>query len=230
MPKILVFKHVPYEGPAAISDWAAAAGFEIAEHNWYKSPHAPIDLPEYLIVMGGPMNVDDEQDHPWLTEEKAYLLRAIEADIPILGICLGAQLIAAALGKPVFPNVHQELGWLPLSLTNAAPQHPVLSAFSDQLPVFHWHGDTFELPEGATLLGSTEVCVNQGYAVGKCIGLQFHIEIDGGVLKELIADERLPAWSGPYISKSDDILTDAALHQSACKETLFRLLDRWVNS
>ncbi|MEM1158640.1 MAG: type 1 glutamine amidotransferase [Verrucomicrobiota bacterium] len=227
MPNILVLKHVPYEGPAMIRDWATAAGCDIAEHHWYQIPQAPTSLPEHLIIMGGPMNVDDEQAHPWLAAEKVYIRQAIAADIPVLGICLGAQLIAAALGKHVFPNPHQELGWLPLSRTDAASQNPVLSAFPDQLPVFHWHGDTFELPDGATLLGSTEGCINQGFAIEKCIGLQFHIEISHSVIKELINDTRLPDWSGPYISQPKDILSGAEYHQASCKDTLFDLLDRW---
>jgi len=226
--RILVFKHVPYEGPAAIREWADCSGHEIIEHNWYQTHNPPTSLPEYLIVMGGPMNVDEEQEFPWLMEEKAYLRQAMAANIPILGICLGAQLIAAALGKPVFPNTHQELGWQALACTDAALQHPVLSAFPDQLPVFHWHGDTFELPDESTLLGSTPCCKNQGFAIGKSIGLQFHIEIGHDQLTELIQSQKLPDWSGPFISSPTEILKDATNHQAACQNTLYQLLDRWI--
>lgn len=228
MPRIFVLKHVPYEGPAAIADWAAKAGHELSLHEWYQTPEAPAEFPDYLIVMGGPMNVDDEQDYPWLAAEKAYLRKAIDAGTPVLGICLGAQLIAAALGKKVYPGKYQEFGWLPLSLTSEAAEHPLLSAFPNPLMVFHWHGDTFDLPDGATLLGSTTDCVNQGFAVGKCIGLQFHIEIDQSLLRGLIADHLLPDWQGPYISAPNQIISDASLYHSECKETLFRLLDRWA--
>lgn len=227
MSQLLVFKHVSYEGPAAISDWATLAGFELIEHNWYETPDAPVSLPDFLIVMGGPMNIDDKAEFPWLKLEKDYIREAIAADIPVLGICLGAQLIAAALGRQVFPNSHQELGWLPLSLTEEAKRHAVLSTFPDHLCVFHWHGDTFELPEGATPLGSTPGCSNQGFAVGKCIGLQFHLEIDQPVLRKLISGNYLPNWNGTYVSKPDDILAHSAHHQPTCKNILFRLLDRW---
>jgi len=225
--RILVFKHVPYEGPAAIQDWATAVGHSITEHEWYESPQAPTSLPAYLIVMGGPMNVDDERDYPWLAAEKAYIRQAIDAEIPVLGICLGAQLIAAALGKRVFQNSHQELGWRPLTLADTARRHPALATFPDQLPVFHWHGDTFDLPDRALLLGSTDGCAHQGFAVGKCIGLQFHIEIDQIILKELIESQLLPDWQGPYISRPEQLLSNAARYQSACRDTLFRLLDCW---
>ncbi len=230
MAQILIFQHVSYEGPAAITDWAAAAGHSIKTHEWYISPEAPTELPELLVVMGGPMNVDDTNEYPWLPAEKAFIRQALDADIPVLGICLGAQLIAAALGEKVYPNVQQELGWLPITLTPAARQHPMLCTFPQALHVFHWHGDTFDLPPGAIRLGSTQACLNQGFALGKCIGLQFHIEIDRSVLTQLIADHRLPDWQGSHVSSSENILTDATQYQQPCRETLFRLLDRWATA
>ena len=228
MSRLLVLKHAPYEGPAAIAEWAASQGHELTEHAWYETPQAPTTMPDALVVMGGPMNVDEEDAYQWLATEKEFIRQIIAAEVPILGICLGAQLIAAALGKRVFPNDQQELGWLPLSRTDAASRHPALSVFPDQLSVFHWHGDTFELPDGAILLGSTEGCLHQGFAVGNCIGLQFHIEIDQACLQGLITENRLPAWEGPFIASAESILSDAEQHQTPCRETLFQLLDRWV--
>jgi GMP synthase (glutamine-hydrolysing) len=235
MPRILVFKHVPYEGPATITDWAARAGHVIDIHEWYQTPTAPDELPDYLIIMGGPMNVDEEQEYPWLAAEKTYIRKALDADIPVLGICLGAQLIAAVLGEKVYPGPHRELGWLPLTFAPEASQHSTLRAFtelnsdadSDDVNVFHWHGDTFDLPAGATLLGSTDGCRNQGFAWRNAVGLQFHIEMDQSVLTKLIQEHRLPEWSGIYIASSEAILSDTTKYQTACRKILFRLLGLW---
>ncbi|MEM6885350.1 MAG: type 1 glutamine amidotransferase [Verrucomicrobiota bacterium] len=228
MSNILLFQHVPYEGPETILDWAVESGHILTYHHWNYKPAAPEKMPEALVIMGGPMNVDETSNYPWLATEKQFIRQAIETGIPVLGVCLGAQLIAAALGKTVFPNSHQELGWMPLSLTEEARQHPILSAFPDRLPVFHWHGDTFELPDGATLLGSTEACMNQGFAIGKCIGLQFHIEISHTVLKDLIEENQLPDWQGAYVTSPESIFLDATKYEVDCRKTLYQLLDRWA--
>lgn len=174
------FQHAPFEGLACIEDWAKEQSHTLTSTHWY-SPHTTPDVlaADMLIVMGGPMGVYEETQYPWLATEKALIRDAIAAGKPVLGICLGAQLIAAALGAKVYPNKEKEIGWFPVQFhTDLAPSPTT---------VFHWHGDTFDLPANAVHLAETAVCKNQAFCIGdRVYGLQFHFEITPAAMENML--------------------------------------------
>jgi len=180
--------HVPFEGVGSIAAWAADRGHVLAETHCYagEAPPSPADY-DMLVVMGGPMGVADEQDHPWLVEEKKAIKAAIAADRAVLGICLGAQLVAVVLGGTVTRNPVPEIGWFPVSLTEAGAAEPVLAGLPPTFMAFHWHGDTFSLPPGAVHAATSAACAHQAFVFrGRVIGLQFHLETTPAAMQSLI--------------------------------------------
>ncbi len=181
--------HVPYETPAAVADRAVARGMEVRLHR----PYAGEPLPEHssvgrLVVMGGPMGACDDAVHPWLPAVRDLLASLVARGTPVLGVCLGAQLLAAACGGRVYPGPQAEIGPGRVRLQDAAADDPLLGVVQGRdLEVFHWHGDTFDLPEGATLLASSEKYPNQAFRIANAWGLQFHVELraqDADVVSE----------------------------------------------
>jgi len=170
-----VLQHVPFEGPGCIRTWLDQQGFLISTTHLYRDETLPdIQQIDFLIIMGGPMSVNDEIDYPWLAKEKQLIRRAVDRQIPVLGICLGAQLIASAAGARVFANHQKEIGWFPVHAVNKADS---CFCFPAACTVFHWHGETFDLPDHAILLASSNACSHQAFQIGaNAIGLQFHLE------------------------------------------------------
>jgi GMP synthase-like glutamine amidotransferase len=207
--KIHVLQHVPFEGLGSMAHWIAHKGYHLTFSRLYQNDPLP-DLRafDWLIVLGGPMGVYDEVQYPWLVMEKRMIEAAIRAEKTVLGICLGAQLIAAVLGKNVKPNPEREIGWYPLRLTRAANNTSLFGFFPDELLAFHWHGDTFDIPDSATPLASSEACSNQAFLYGKkVVGLQFHLETTQAAAQALIehcANELTP---GRYIQPPEMILS-----------------------
>lgn len=186
MKKIMVFQHVAYEILGTLNPLLKDAGFRIKYVNFGRHPQMEPSLEGYdgLIILGGPMNVDQHHQHPHLSYEVRVIKHAIKKDIPILGICLGAQLIAKALGARVYPNTEKEIGWYPLSLTEAGKKDPVLGSFQETEKIFQWHGDTFEIPESAILLASSPLCTHQAFRYqDKIYALQFHLEVDQAMIE-----------------------------------------------
>ena len=181
------FQHVPFEGLGSIENWLTGNGYSISSTEFFDPGHR---LPEtgevdLLIAMGGPMSVNDEGKHPWLVEEKRFIADSIAAGKPVLGICLGAQLIASAMGAKVYPNREQEIGWFDVS--GEPGGDPDRFHFPDDFMAFHWHGETFDLPPGAHLLAGNHVCRNQGFQLGSnVIGLQFHLETTEASVQALV--------------------------------------------
>jgi GMP synthase-like glutamine amidotransferase len=170
-----VLQHVAFEGLGSIESWLSHRGAHVTYTRFFESPQLPpltdIDL---IIALGGPMSVNDEKQLPWLLDEKRFVAKAIASDTAVLGICLGAQLIASALGACVYPGREKEIGWFPVF---AAPGVSGAFVFPEDTEVFHWHGETFDLPPGAVHLASSAGCQNQAFQVGsRVIGLQFHLE------------------------------------------------------
>lgn len=181
MRKLLVFQHVPFEILGTLNPLLKRAGFRIRYVNFGREPDATPSLDGYagLIVLGGPMSVYDVEAHPHLVTETRLVREAIERDMPILGICLGAQLIAAALGAEVRPNPEKEIGWYDIQRTAAGCDDPLLGHFADAERLFQWHGDTFDVPAGAVHLATSPTCRDQAFRYGDNVyGFQFHLEVD----------------------------------------------------
>lgn len=191
-------QHVPFEGLASIRGWIERGGHKVSCTRLYAGDGLPRpDTIDLLIVMGGPMGVHDIDLYPWLRAEKDFLRDTIDTGKRVLGICLGAQLIADVLGARVYPNGQKEIGWFPVTRSNGAEQSPLGRLLPACFHAFHWHGDTFDLPPGAVHLAQSDVCQHQAYAIGdRILGLQFHLETTPESAQELIehgADELVDA-------------------------------------
>lgn len=183
--KVQVLQHVPFEGVGSIEAWFGARRAEVGWTRFHEPASALPDPrePDLVIAMGGPMSVNDEAALPWLADEKRFLREAIGAGAAVLGVCLGAQLIASALGARVRRNPEKEIGWFEVRAAPAADGF----AFPERFLAFHWHGETFELPSGAHRLASSEACLNQAFQLGRnVIGVQFHLETTPAGLDAMI--------------------------------------------
>ena len=199
--RVRVLQHVPFEGPAGVATWAASRGHDLEAVRLFEGvrPPAPADL-DLLVVLGGPMGVDDDARVTFLADEKRAIAAAIDAGRPVLGICLGAQLVASVLGARVGPNAHEEVGWYPVTLTEEGAASPLFDGVPSRFAAFHWHGDTFDVPPGAVRAASSEACANQAFAYGdRVAGVQFHPEVTAESLSLMLAHETCGegAWVQP---------------------------------
>lgn len=200
-------QHVPFEGLGSIEGWLKSVGAEVTVTRLFDDPRLPeVDNLDLLIIMGGPMSVNDETGFPWLVAEKEFIREAIEKDKAVIGICLGAQLIANAMGAGVRPNEEKEIGWFLVAgeTTDSAGE---LFSFPEELPVFHWHGETFDLPAGAVRLARSAACENQAFQLGRrVIGMQFHLETTPESARDIVhhcGDELQPSR---YVQSEAEIL------------------------
>ena len=181
MKRILVFQHVPHEDLGTLDYLLRAAGFEIHTVKFWGADPAPGNLEGFaaLIALGGPMGVYEADKHPYLAMETRLIETALDQDLPLLGICLGSQLMANALCARVYPSGIKEIGWYDLAPTPDAQNDPLLRHLRATEKVFQWHGDTFDLPVGAVHLASSPLCANQAFRYGhNAYALQFHLEVD----------------------------------------------------
>lgn len=200
-------QHVPFEGLGSIAPWLEAAGHELTNTRFFESAALPdlkkIDL---LLVMGGPMSVNDEDEFPWLVSEKQFIGEAIHLGKPVLGICLGAQLIASATGARIYRNSFKEIGWFPIYGISSNDRS--IFSFPPSVQVFHWHGETFDLPSGATRLAKSDKCENQAFQISKSvIGLQFHLETTPEAAREIVSNCRNDLVPSEYIQTEQEILS-----------------------
>ena len=193
-----------------LNKWASKNNHELFSTKFYGDFTLPkITSFDWLIVMGGPMGVYDYGKFPWLNTEIEFIQQAIQADKTVIGICLGSQLIAAALGAKVYSNTKKEIGWFPLFKTKAGKQHALLNELPDYLTSFHWHGDTFDLPKDSAHLLRTKACANQAFLYNdKVLGLQFHLEVTPQTLKEITVNCRHELIPQSYIQSEQEILTN----------------------
>lgn len=223
--RVHVFQHVPFEGPAGIADWAKMRSHSLTATYFFENAKPPslTDF-DFLVVMGGPMGANDENKFPWMSGEKKIIAEAIAAGKKVLGVCLGAQLIASVLGAKVYPNAEKEIGWFPVEKTI---ESQLIEHFSKTENVLHWHGDTFDLPKGALRLLSSKACANQAYSFQKnVLALQFHLEMSEISIEAICKNCAHELTNDPWIQKETDILAGrAAIPRNL--ELLYGLLDRF---
>ena len=205
--RINVFQHVPFEGLGSIETWAQGRRHRTAYTRLHAGDAPPQESEfDMLIVLGGPMGVHDEAAFPWLKAEKAAIEKALGKGKPVLGICLGAQLMADVLGGRVYQNRQKEIGWFPVKLEQAALQNWAGRIFPAAFTAFHWHGDTFELPEGAVSLARSEITLHQGFSLGKnALALQFHPEVTEASVEALIVHCGAELQPGPFVQTAEEL-------------------------
>ena len=219
-------QHVWFEDLGIIKEWAELKGFKISSTAFFDNEKLPeIDDIDWLVIMGGPMNVHEEEKYPWLEAEKKFIKDAISRGKKVIGVCLGAQLIANVLGAEVVKNEFKEIGWFPVQKTDV-----VLPEIFDDLPaqamVFHWHGDTFNIPDGAVRVLESSACENQAFTFnkGKVIGLQFHMEVTNDGIVRIIEQCSDDITLGKYVHAKPELINDMHNLNNA-NLIMFRLLD-----
>jgi len=222
--EIFVFRHVPFEDLGRIEPVLRSANLRVRYIDLFDNPARlpALDSAGGLILMGGPMSAND--DLAWLKRELELVAEACRRRLPVLGICLGAQLIARALGARVYRNPVKEIGWYPVYFTEAAASDPLFCGLAGPETVFHWHGETFDLPQGAVWLARSEACPHQAFRWGSAVyGLQFHLE----VTPAMIAD-----WVRQQLNQGDvgglEKLPDPDAYSARMEELSGLVFGRWV--
>ncbi len=225
--RIHYFQHVEFEGLGSIEEWITLSGHHLTTTSFFKNFTFPdVNDFDWLIIMGGSMSVHDEELYPWLKEEKEFIRKVIDAGKTVLGICLGSQLISNALGAKVIKNKEKEIGWFDIQLKPAAQEGDLFFDLGSSIKVFHWHGDTFELPQGAVHLASSEACTNQAYLYNeKVLAMQFHLEPTQQSLQKMMDRCRDDLTTGAFVQTEKEILSNQQLIESN-RKILFTLLDR----
>ncbi len=197
--KVIIIKHIDIEGPGTIGDFLDVNDIPYQIINVFDGQPLPTSLSgiSAVIVLGGPMNVYEEDKYPFLKQEDAFLKKVIIEEVPTVGFCLGAQLIAKAKGAIVKKAPQKEIGWFKITLGANSPSDLLFRGFWEEVDVFQWHGDTFEIPSEAVKLASSELCSNQAFRIGSNIyGLQFHVEV---------TDEMIYQWIDAYRNEVDSL-------------------------
>jgi len=217
-------KHVPFEGLGYMDNWVKNPKHKVTATKFYEDHKLPfVDICDLLIVMGGPMSVNDDHLYPWLKEEKKFVEKAIAKGKKVLGICLGAQIIAEVLGAKVYPNKEKEIGWFPVKFI---PENSSLfTNFPKTETVLHWHGETFELPQGSRHIAKSEACRNQGFTFkDHVVGLQFHMEMTPDSLNVMIENCK------DELKPSTFIQTEEQIRTADFFESNYKLMDQLLNS
>jgi len=217
-------QHVPFEGLGSIEAWLREKGYEISCTRFFASETLPcptdVDL---VIVLGGPMSANNEEKFPWLISEKEFLRRCMDSGKPVVGICLGAQLIAMAMGARVYRNRHKEIGWFPVE--GVPSSHSASFRFPAVFEAFHWHGETFDLPAAGVCLARNEGCANQAFQLGlRVIGLQFHLETTPETVQEMLAHCRGELLPSRYVQSEAVILGATPRYYRAANDLMARVL------
>lgn len=205
-------QHVPYENSGNIEAWAKKKGHSLSKTVLYYDEALPdLDRFDWLVVMGGAMNIYEEREYPFLPREKKFIADAMKANKLVLGVCLGAQLIADAAGGEVTANKHKEIGWHKVTLTPEAKKSQVFKSLPPTFTAFHWHGDTFSIPPGAVRTASSEACENQAFEMnnGRIVGLQFHLESTDDGINRLCKNCGNDLVPGKYVQPKDLLINQA---------------------
>jgi GMP synthase-like glutamine amidotransferase len=191
--KALIYTHHPEEGPGLLGRILGERGWEVKEIRIWKGDKIPEPKPFHLLIlMGGPMSVNDEELYPFLVEEKAFVRRWVGEEKPTIGVCLGSQLIADSLGERVYKGDKEELGWYELIVTEQGKRDPAFWGFPSPFPVFQWHGETFDLPEDAILLATAQDYPHQAFRYKDSIyAFQFHLEVTEEMIRTWLAESEV---------------------------------------
>jgi len=225
--KIHCFQHVEFENLGCINQWIAKNNHLLTYTRFYENSSIPeMEDFDWLIIMGGPMGIYDEDQYPWLIEEKKAIKNAIDTNKTVIGICLGSQLIANALGEKVVKNTEKEIGWFEINLTKQAKTNHLFGGnTAEQMIVFHWHGDTYNLPAHSKHLAYSSCCKNQAFLYKeKVLGLQFHLEVTELSIQRMIKHAGNEMFVGKYIQSEKEIL-DQTNFIEANNNTMFKLLN-----
>ncbi|MCB2220856.1 MAG: type 1 glutamine amidotransferase [Bacteroidetes bacterium] len=224
--KFTIFQHVPYESPGYILDWIKEYGHSFEEVNFYDHPGIPdIRETENLIVMGGPMNIYDDEEYSWLPDERDFIKQSVQEGTKVLGICLGSQFIADAMNAQVFKNEHEEVGWFDVDINEKNLPKKYKGIFPKHFKTFHWHGDTFSLPKGINCFISSEATSNQAFISENVAAFQFHMEMNpDGVVALIEQNETLFGEDLPFVQKPGQMLHMNKYHASN-RKILFQFLD-----
>ena len=226
--RVHVLQHVPFEGLGSIDPWLEERGATISYTRFFEDPHLPhLDAIDMIIAMGGPMSANDESRFPWLKPEKQFVHDAAVQGISVLGVCLGAQLIASAMGARVYRNPAKEIGWFPI---RAVPIPEGSFCFPQECVVFHWHGETFDLPAGAVRLAESDACKNQAFQFRhNVIGLQFHLEVtpeSASAMLETCRDDLVP---GPYVQSEIELQAVPISSYQAINATMNKVMSYLID-
>jgi GMP synthase (glutamine-hydrolysing) len=227
MKKLLVCQHVAHEILGTLNPLLKRAGFRIRYVNFARHPDAQPSLDGYdgIVILGGPMSANDTDRLPHLATEMNLIEQAMHRNLPVLGVCLGAQLIAKTLGAAVYPNPEKEIGWYDVSPTRDAESDPLLAEFCQSEKIFHWHGETFDIPRSTHHLAFSALCANQAFRYGANVyGFQFHLEVDEPMVHRWLA----LAEHGNELSGPDWRIDPERIHRETPQhiERLHQLSDR----
>ncbi|AKB18593.1 MULTISPECIES: type 1 glutamine amidotransferase [unclassified Methanosarcina] len=227
--KIQVLQHSALNTLGTIEEYAKTRGYPLESTRFYETKNHPsLDSFDLLIIMGGPMGIYDYAENPWLRDEKAFIKQAIDAGKPVLGICLGAQLLADILRARIYENGHREMGWFPVKAAWKEENKPqFLKGLPEEITVFHWHSRTFDLPEGAVHLFRSEGCKNQGFIYGgMVVALQFHPEVHEERIESMIWRFGGELGNGPFTQRKEEMV-EQEKHLVETKKFMFAVLDKF---
>ena len=229
MKEILIFRHAAHEGPGYLADYLNRRGLSHRLVRVDRNDPIPssIDGVSGLVLMGGPMSVNDPLS--WIPKVTDLIRKAVAADIPVLGHCLGGQLISKALGGTITKNPVKEIGWLPVTRVENTMAQNWLGDLPPEFKVFHWHGETFSIPPGATRILASRDCANQAFVTGKTLAFQCHIEMTGDLVREWArvgADELTPASA--TVQSADEMARDLDGRIARLQGLADKFYDRWI--
>lgn len=229
---IHILQHLAFEGAGCIEDWIAKHERNVSYTRLYADEQLPgIEDIDLLIVLGGAMNVDEDDKYPWLKEEKAFIARCIAADKAVLGLCLGSQLIVRALGGRVYPNAEKEIGWLPVQRVMQDATHPLHYLLPEMLTVFQWHGDTYDVPMNSLQLYRSAGCNSQSFLyANKVLAIQFHPEANETLVNAMLEHEGGELEQGGAFVQTADGIRAGMKNTGEANELMFALLDYLANA
>jgi GMP synthase-like glutamine amidotransferase len=219
-----VLQHVPFEGLGSIGGWLKKRKSPVTYTRFFESAILPrLDEIDLLIVLGGPMGANDEDKLPWLRDEKRFIAEAIASSKSVLGICLGAQLNASALGASVHPATESEIGWFPVA---SVPKSAEAFNFPEHIEVFHWHSDTFDLPNQAVHLAKSAACQNQAFQVGsRVVGLQFHLEVTPESINAMVSNSDDDLHPRRFVQSADHLRVVSSISYAEVNTLMEQVLD-----